>query len=42
MNKVIHPNYWYWGESYTIVIDIDNPKRDCISGLSVVNNIRNI
>lgn len=52
MNKVIHHNYWYWGESFTIVIDNgngivniqidnDNPKRGCISGLSVIDNLRN-
>lgn len=52
MNKVIHHNYWYWGESHIIVIDNgngivnmqidnDNPKRGYISGLSVVNNVRN-
>lgn len=52
MKKVIHHNYWYWGQSYIIIIDngngvvnmqIDNddPERGCISGLSVANGERN-
>ena len=52
LNKVIHHNYWHWGRSYIISIDNgngivnmqvsdDDPKRGCISGLSVINNARN-
>lgn len=51
MNKVIHHNYWYWGESYIISLNdghaivnlqiADNDKeRGCISGLSVQEDYR--
>lgn len=52
MNKIIHHNYWYWGESYyimlnngkgivTMQIDNDNQTLGCISGLSVEDSSRN-
>ena len=52
MNKVIHHNYWYWGQSYIITIDNgngivniqisdDDKERGCISGLSVAKKYRN-
>lgn len=52
MKKVIHHNYWYWGESYYIILDngngcvtlqIDNDDKTsgCISGLSVSKKARN-
>ena len=52
INKVIHHNYWYWGESYYIILDngngiitmqIDNDDKTlgCISGLSVTDSARN-
>lgn len=52
MKKVIHHNYWYWGETYyiildngngtvTIQIDNDNNTSGCITCLSVTDNVRN-
>jgi len=52
MDKIIHHNYWYWGQSYIITIDNgngvvniqisdDDTKRGCISGLSVSKKARN-
>ena len=51
MNKIIHHNYWYWGESYYIILDngngmitmqIDNDDKTsgCISGISVTDKAR--
>ena len=51
INKVIHHNYWYWGESYVIIIangcgtvtmqiDNDNTEAGHINCLSVVNDVR--
>ncbi len=50
-NKVIHHNYWHWGESYIIIlnnglgtatlqISDSNHKCGVISSLSVVKNVR--
>ena len=52
MNKIIHHNYWYWGQSYIITIDNgkgvvniqisnDDKERGCINGLSVAKRYRN-
>ena len=51
MQKVIHHNYWYWGESYYIILDngngmitmqIDNDDKilGCITNLSVTDLAR--
>jgi len=51
MQKVIHHNYWYWGESYYIILDngngmitlqIDNDNKTFgwISNLSVFDKAR--
>ena len=51
MNKVIHHNYWYWGESYYIILDngngmitlqIDNNNKELgwITNLSVTDLAR--
>ena len=52
INKIIHHNYWHWGESYYIILDngngtitmqIDNDDKTLgyISSLSVTDSARN-
>ena len=51
MKKVIHHNYWFWGESYYIILDngngiitmqIDNDNKElgCISCISVTDKVK--